>query len=505
MDNGVNRATPELEFRVLGPVEAVRNETRLALGGPRPRALLALLLLEPGRAVPADRLTEELWQGKLPSGRSTLPSYVSRLRAVLGDETPITSSASSYALEVSPEQVDLARFERLVGEGQDALVRDASTRAAERFEKALSLWRGRPFGDLANEGMLRQEAERLEELRVAALEGRIQAELQLGKSAELVEELEALVQEHPYRERLWAQLMLALYRSGRQAYALAAYHRARAILDEQLGLEPSEELRQLEQAILRQEVPEARPPEERHNLPAPLTSFVGRKVELEELQQLLSEARLVTLTGVGGTGKTRLALEAARRALVDFPDGVYFADLAPVGEQALVARQVAEVLDVREQGDVPLEQLIAERLREQETLLLLDNCEHLREVCAELGRRLLATCPKLRILATSRELLGAPGEVDYPVPPLALPSADAPMDEVRTSEAVELFLVRAREARRHLQEDEATSQPPPASPATWRRSRWRSNWRPHGRRRSLSPRSLRASTTASASSSPGGD
>ena len=267
---------------------------------------------------------------------------------------------------------------------------------------------------------------------------------------ELIDELEGLVGEYPYRERLWRQLMLALYRAERQADALAAYRRARAVLDEELGLEPGEELQRLEQAILRHEVPPARPPEERHNLPAAVSSFVGRERELADVDRLLRTCRLLTLSGVGGVGKTRLALEAASRAIGESPDGVFLVDLSALTERASVDRQVSNVLDIREQPGASLAEQLLARLRDADMLIVLDNCEHLREACAELCGRLLGSCPRLRVLATSREALGVPGEVDYPVPPLPVPSSEADPDELRASEAVRLFMARASDVQPRL-------------------------------------------------------
>lgn len=434
-----------IEFRLFGPVEAARSENVLPVGGKRQQALVALLLLDPGRPFAAEWLAEELWQGVPPPGAQvTLRSYVSRLRSALG--VPISSGPAGYALVVAPEQVDAVRFERLMRDGREALARGAPRRAAERLKVALDLWRGQPFADLGGEGALRVEADRLEELRLLALEDLMDAELQLGGGAELVDGLEALVGEHPYRERLWQHLMLALYRSQRQAEALEAYQRAYKVLGKELGLEPSEKLKALEQAILRHEVEPATPPEERHNLPAPLTNFIGREVELGEITSLLEETRLLTLTGVGGVGKTRLALEAGRRALPASPDGVYFVDLSAIADPALVHRHVAGALDVGDQGDSGLEDALTARLRDAELLLVLDNCEHLRGACAELIQRLLSACSRLRVLATSRESLGATGEVDYAVPPLAAP------------EAVDLFLIRARAVRPRLTDDDRARQ-----------------------------------------------
>ena len=437
-----------IEFRVLGPIEVLLDGSPVPLGGPRQRVLLALLLVDAPRPVPIDRLADDLWYGEPPDGASTtLRAYVSKLRAVLGADAAITSTAAGYALEVEGDTVDATRFERLAREGHEALQRGAARSAASRLHKAIELWRGHPFAGVSDEGALRMEAQRLEDLRLLAFEDRIEADLALGQDAELVDELEGLVYEYPYRERLWYQLMLALYRAERQTDALATYHRARGLLDKELGLEPGEELQRLQQAILRHEVPAVRAPEERHNLPAPVSSFVGREAELADIDRLLRTGRFLTLSGVGGVGKTRLALEAARRVLGDSPDGVVLVDLSALTEPSLVDRQVANVLEIREQPGASLAEQLRARLHDADLLIVLDNCEHLRQACAELCGRLLGSCPRLRVLATSREALGVPGEVDYPVPPLPVPSSEADPDEFRTSEAVRLFLARASDAQ----------------------------------------------------------
>ena len=247
-----------LELRILGPVQAVRDGRDVPLGGPRQRAVLALLLLDAGRVVPAGQLAEALWQGRPPSGAAkTLRSYVSRLRAVLAPEIAVAARGGGYALVAGPDLVDAARFERLVGAGQGALGLGEAAVAAGRFAEALALWRGRALADVADVGPLALEAARLEELRLAAAESRAEASIALGLHGEVIGELERLVAEHPVRERLWRLLVLALYRAERQADALAAYRRARAMLAEELGLEPGGELRELAQAVLRQEVPAA--------------------------------------------------------------------------------------------------------------------------------------------------------------------------------------------------------------------------------------------------------
>ena len=272
------------------------------------------------------------------------------------------------------------------------------------------MWRGAALADVCEVEPLAREAARLEELRLAAVEGRIEADIELGLHAEVTGELEGLVAEYPLRERLWRLLVLALYRAERQADALAAYRRARDLLATELGLEPGEELRRLEQAVLRQEVPAA-PPPARHNLPAPLTSFLGREQDLARVEELLGQARLVTLTGTGGTGKTRLAVEAGARVVGRFADGVWLAELAGMADPGLVGAQVMGALGVRQAGDVPVLEALIWRLRSAELLLILDNCEHLLEVCAQLAAALLQAAPGLRVLATSREPLGLSGEV----------------------------------------------------------------------------------------------
>ncbi len=436
-----------IEFRILGPIEALRDGAPAQLGGRRQRVLLALLIVNRGRVVDSERLIEELWSGAPPAGAATtLRSYVSRLRHALGEAAPIVGSSSGYQLDADADAIDSVRFEAMVRDGEDALRRDAPADAAATLARALSLWRGRTFGDLADEGLLHAEAERLEELREHALEERIEADLELGRAAELVDELTGLVREHPYRERLWRQLMLALYRSERQADALATYQKARTMLDEEMGLEPSEELQALERAILRHEVPPPASFEARHNLPAPLTTFVGRGAELEELGAMVRNERLVTLTGVGGVGKTRLAIEVGRRAVHEFEDGVFLVDLSTVVEASLVATGVARVLDVLEQGGQRLEDRLATSLGRARTLLVLDNCEHVASAVSALLDELLARCPYVHVLATSRVVLGVSGEVPYAVPPLSTRSPSA----TGMSEAVELFLARAGAASAHL-------------------------------------------------------
>lgn len=447
---GVGKAaadTPSLEFQILGPLQVVRAGDDVPLGARKQRTVLALLLLEAGRVVPTSRLIDELWQGRPPSSAPvTLRSYVSRLRTVLRPYAGVNARAGGYVLETASLHLDAQLFEKLMREGQDALARGLARTAAERFRSGLALWRGRALADVAEDGLLALESGRLEELRLSAVEGRVEAELALGLHAELVGELELLVGEHPLRERLWRQLMLALYRCDRQADALEAYARVRKLLTTELGLEPSEELRRLQQAVLRQDVPDVRRMGEQHNLPVPLSSFIGRERELEELERLLPETRLLTVTGVGGVGKTRLAIEAAAQAAPRV-ERVCFVDLSGVRETALVPQAVAEALGIPESPHRPLLEVLTGYVSTTEPLLVLDNCEHLRDATAELVERLLGAAPALHVLATSREPLGVPGEVDYALSPLAVPADDLGPEGLAQFASVRLFLERASASR----------------------------------------------------------
>jgi predicted ATPase/class 3 adenylate cyclase len=603
------------------------------------------------RVVATDVLVEHLWgDAPPPTVGSTLQSLVSRLRRTIEGGGPAAGGGGprlrgrdgGYVLEAAPDRVDAVRFDRLLAEGRQALGRHDGDTATARLAEALDLWRGPAFGELADRPFARLEAQRLEEARLAAVEDLADALLAVGRAEEALERLKPHVAEHPLRERAWGQTMLALYRLGRQAEALRAYQGLRHTLAEELGVDPSPELRRLEEQILRQ-TPELASPggpvrpageprwsgdivvflftdiegstrrweadreamaadlarhdalvldvaashggevfshtgdgfcvgfptvraafdtavgiqrrlrdepwsssepvrvrmavhagpaqrragnwfgptlnrtarllataaggqivcsqvaadlggddlaplvgltdlgehrladltrreriyqlthpdlpadfrplrsldDRRHNLPVALTSFVGRERELNEVVALLSTCRLLTLAGTGGAGKTRLALQAAANALDRYPDGVWFVELAPVRDPDLVANEVATSLGLLPsallEGGRSLEDGLCRHLRTRRLLLVLDNCEHVVESAARLAHAVLRTGPDMAVLATSREVLGVPGEVVWTVPPLSMPPQEsAGLDELAASDAVMLFCERAR-------------------------------------------------------------
>jgi predicted ATPase/DNA-binding SARP family transcriptional activator len=428
----------EMRFGILGPLEVGDGEGPVRVPGAKERALLADLLVHAGRVVAADRLVEDLW-GEQPPGNpaNTLQGRVSALRRALGPAGSglLLTRPPGYALAVGPEAVDAARFVRLAAAAEAAPAGEAP-RAARQLEEALGLWRGPALAEFADQPWAQAEAARLEELRLAATEALVELRLAGGGHAGLVGALEGLVAAHPTRERLRGQLMVALYRSGRQADALGAYQRTREVLAEELGIDPSPELQRLHHQILVQDPAlEATTPgrdQPRHNLPERLTSLVGREGELRDVAKLVAEHRLVTVTGPGGAGKTSLAVALAGRLADGYPDGAWLVALAPLRDPAQLPQAVAVAVGLAEEAagpDAPARST-AERLAahaaDKGILLVLDNCEHLVEACAALARRLLEAGPRLRVLATSREVLGVPGEVVWPIPPLAVP---APADD----------------------------------------------------------------------------
>ncbi|MFG3126203.1 ATP-binding protein [Streptomyces tendae] len=423
-----------MRFGILGPLDIRTDDgTPLDPGGPRPRALLTLLLLDAGRTVPATRLIDGLYGSEPPAGAANaLQSQISRLRGRLAPHTAVEAGGAGYRLIAPPESVDAHIFERLCRDGRAALAAGDHARAATALREALALWRGPALPDLPE---VPTEAARLTELRLTAVQDRIEADLALGGGPELVPELRALLSAHPLSERLYGQLMRALHAGGRPAEALTVYEEARRTLAEQLGADPSPELSALHGELLRGHTAAPR----RARLPAQLTRCVGRDAELDRITALFAEARLVTLTGPGGTGKTRLAIEAASRCgTADSPADVCFVELAPLTDGGQIPYAVLTALGVREgfrtTGVDATERLLT-ALEDREALLVLDNCEHLVDTAAALAALLLGACRGVRILATSRESLQITGEALVPVPPLS------------PRPSVELFLERARAVR----------------------------------------------------------
>ncbi|MCM2390773.1 BTAD domain-containing putative transcriptional regulator [Streptomyces albipurpureus] len=412
-------------FSVLGPLTAWTTAGHpVDVPEAKVRALLASLLVHAGQPVSVDRLVDDLWGERLPGNPAgALQTKVSRLRRALaraepGAETLVESKAPGYLLRISPEDMDSRRFTDLTASAYAA--EDPRTRA-ELLREALALWKGEAFADLGDLESARTAAGRLEEQRLAALEALAESRLELGEHHALTGELGELALRHPLRERLRAIQLRALYRAGRQSEALSVYAELRRQLADELGVDPGPELSSLHQAILEHDAAldaaPASPTRRYGELAAPLTDLIGRKEAVSAIGELLTAHRLVTLTGPGGVGKTRLAQEAAGRAAGAYPDGVRMVGLAGA---TVVAEQLSAALGVREEGAVGLE----DALRSRRLLLLLDNCEHLIDSAADVVRGILAAAPGLSVLATSREPLGLAGEAVWTVPPLQQTDAE---------------------------------------------------------------------------------
>jgi len=431
-----------MQFSVLGPLAVYDGEAVLPLGGPRQRSVLALLLLAAGRVVSTDRIVTEIWGDNPPDGaRDSLYTYVSNLRGVLGRDR-IVRGDGGYRLD--PQDGDtidaieceagLERARRLAG--------SEPAGAIDLIESSLEGWRGRPYEGFEDLQTVNPEAARLEEMRLRAIEDRIEAELRAGRKP-AVSDVELLSREHPYRERLWELLARSLYRAGRQAEALRTFTRLRRILAEELGLEPSPSIVRLEEQILLQDPalePDAAPPPT--NLPTPVSSFIGRDDELTQLDEAIHEHRLVTIVAPGGAGKTRLAVEAGWRLRASFSDGVWLVDLAQVSDPDAVAEAVAAALHiVKSPGGDRLDDLVS-RLRSYVALIVLDNCEHVATAAGELAVMLLQAAPGVKVLATSRQTLGREGEIRFPLDGLSTSAEGAAPED-----AERLFAVRAAAVR----------------------------------------------------------
>ena len=413
-----------MDFLVLGPLELVVAGAPVRLTARRQRAVLATLLLRAGTVVAGDALIEALWGTDPPdSAASVLRLYISNIRRCLPPGRLVTRSPG-YVLLVEEGELDAERFEALFADGRRTLSEGNPRLARSLLGRALALWRGAALADLAVEPFAREAADRLDELRLQCVEERLVADLELGHHREVLAELELLVATHPLRERLRSQLMLALYRSGRQADALACYRRGRDVLLEEQGLDPGAELRELERRILQQDkslelAVRVGLATERRRVPVPATATIGRDREIADVRQrlLTGAGRLVTLVGPGGVGKTRLALESAALVGEEFADGALLVELAAVRDPALLLASIGHALGLRPLSGASWHALIADHLRSLELLLVLDNLEHLVDVVAPLVE-LLALAPRVRVLATSTTVLRLSGEQVLMVAPL---------------------------------------------------------------------------------------
>ncbi|MGW6985468.1 AfsR/SARP family transcriptional regulator, partial [Streptomyces sp. NPDC054932] len=437
-----------MRYAILGTAQAIHDDgTPVAVGGARLRALLTALALRPGRVVPAPLLVAEVWDGDPPAEAvAALQALVARLRRALG-HAAVRSAEGGYQLAAEREDVDLYRFERLV---RAAGAAPDPAEAAALYEEALALWRGPALADLPDPAA---EAARWEAVRMEARRGRLAAALAMGEAERCLPELAALCAQQPLDEPLHTLRIRALRDAGRPAEALAEYDSLRRELSDRLGTDPGPELRALHAELLTSDtkpptaaaasaVADVPPvaPASAGNLRARPTTFVGREDDIRVIGDDLARSRLVTLLGPGGAGKTRLSQEAAETQDGSaWPDGVWLVELAPVDDPEDVAEATLAALGARETklrgaaaeelrafteraGDDPLDRL-AEYCARRRLLLLLDNCEHVIGAAAELAERLLTHCPGVRILATSREPLGVPGESLRPVEPLPDPIA----------------------------------------------------------------------------------
>lgn len=453
---------PATRFRVLGAIEVERAGVPIALGGTQLRRLLSILLLDRSRPVSRELLIDRLWSGRPPATAATaLHVHIGRLRRVLepgasgaGGWRLLRSSPAGYVLDAGPDALDVDEYEAHIAAADQALRDDPAT-AHRRMIAAGGLWRGRPWAVVADEPWARPEVARLEEVRRNADELWVDISLALGRHRRVLDRLRRAVEEEPFRERRWEQLIVALYRDGRQTDALHAYHEARVLLREELGIDPRPQLRELERAVLLHDAsldPTAvrrRRPGRRHNLPPVTTSMVGREDERKLLGEELDRGGLVTLTGPAGAGKTRLALVAAHDRLRRHRDGVWLADLSGIDSPRLVATQIASELALREtdeHGAGGPDDVLVNYLADREVLLVVDNCEHVAGEAARVLAGLIANCPRLTVLATSRVPLGVSGEVCIDTTPLVVPAPGASVEEITNAPAVRLFLDRSRDA-----------------------------------------------------------
>jgi predicted ATPase/DNA-binding SARP family transcriptional activator len=435
----------ELDIHVLGNVEVRRGNEPAPIGGPKPRLLLAMLVSARGGVIATDRLGEELWGANQPADPgAVLQGNISRLRKLLEPDGHIAARPPGYALEVDELDVDAWRFESLCLAAREATDPAA---AAAAYQQALAC-SGSPFAEFSDREWARADVTRLEEMRITASEEYLSLRLDLGEDTTIVGELEALVSDHPLRERPWLLLVMALHRSGRSADALRRISAFRSILRDELGLDPPAAIRALESRILESDpalMGAPHPLSSRRSRIPPLeaTPLVGRSADLAGIVTLLGEHRLVTLVGPGGVGKTRIAMRVAADVWSARGGEVYVVELAPVHDPLLTVASVATAIDVQQRQHLSVEETLVEFLRGRRALLVLDNCEHLCAAVARLTERLLAACPELTVLTTSREVLGLAGEHVWRVEPLAVAANATSLADIAGVAAVRLFVDRA--------------------------------------------------------------
>jgi DNA-binding SARP family transcriptional activator len=462
--SGMADSSSGFRIGLLGPVEAWVDGRAAALGGQRPRALLAVLALMDGRVVTIDRLIDELWGEEPPArARASLQMHVSRLRKGLAeagaDGGRLVSHASGYLLDVQPGERDVDHWRDALDRARRAREDGDARGGRAGVEEALGVWRGQSLGGVSANGLLAAERARLEEERLAAVIEGIELDLELGRHGELLGQLEALVIAHPFEERLVELQMLALYRCGRQADALAAFRAARGRFIGELGIEPAQPLSELHEDILKHFAELSLPAEttakaqpwpptpSNGRLPVPPNRTIGRDRDVVAVGEWLRAGpmRLLTLTGPGGVGKTRLAVEAALAIQADFADGAYFVALAALRRPQNVPVAIVKALGIIVLSGESAEQATERFLAAKQLLLITDNLEQLLAAAPYIGG-LLEACPSLTVLATSREPLALQAEVRYPVSPLALaePGALQGAEASAGADAVALFYERAR-------------------------------------------------------------
>lgn len=433
-----------VDVQVLGSLTVRVGDETPSLGGYKQRSLLAYLLINSPEFVTPDQCIEAVWGENAPEAASkSLQTYVYNLRKILepghkkGDTWKVLDSSDRGYRLTEEMRTDVEEFKALLAEGTGELESGRIDEAANLLSKALDLWKGDPLGEIGGEHWAMAYSSRLGELKLEATSKLIDAQLAQGHHESLVSTLEGFVDTHPLNESFWGQLMIALYRSGRQADALRAFQRASQALGEELGIEPGPDLSRLEQQILEQDPTLDLPAGIPGNIPAPLTPMIGREHELDQVAELSEVSRLVTIMGPPGAGKTRLAIETALDVAHRFGDGAWLVELAAVTRRSQIQAEILGAIGVGNPPDMNFGQIVDTSLADKQALFVLDNCEHVVEDVSSLIATLLGRGEKIRVIATSRRALGIPGEVTLAIPGLSLSNTEG------LSEASTMFVDRA--------------------------------------------------------------